>query len=234
MRCHHVDGVAFADGAVDDAYECDDASVRIEVRVEDERAQWGIGVTARSGDVIDDGFKQIVNSDARLRRTEHGVIGRDGQTVFDLLFNALGLGCRKVDFVDEGNDLKVRVHRHHRVGDRLRFDALRCIDDENGALACGKAAGNLIGEIDMPRGVDEVQDIRHTIIGRVFDADRLAFYGNAALPLDIHGVEYLVLHVARGNRAGLLEDAVGQRRLAVVDVRDDRKIAYQALVMLYG
>ena len=49
--------------------------------------------------------------------------------------------------------------------------------------------------------------------------------GDAALALEIHRVEELRLHLARLERAGDLEEAVGQRRLAVVDVRDDGKVA---------
>ena len=49
--------------------------------------------------------------------------------------------------------------------------------------------------------------------------------GDAALALQVHRVEHLRLHLSRGERAGHLEQAVGQRGFAVVNVRDDRKIA---------
>ena len=51
-----------------------------------------------------------------------------------------------------------------------------------------------------------------------------------ALALELHRVEQLLLHVALGDRVGELEDAVGERRLAVVDVRDDREVADVGLV----
>ena len=49
--------------------------------------------------------------------------------------------------------------------------------------------------------------------------------GDAALALEIHRVEHLRLHLARLQRPGRLEKAIGQRRLAVIDVRDDGKVA---------
>ena len=49
--------------------------------------------------------------------------------------------------------------------------------------------------------------------------------GDAALALQVHGVEHLLHHFALRERAGDFEQAVGQRRLAVVDVRNDREIA---------
>ena len=53
--------------------------------------------------------------------------------------------------------------------------------------------------------------------------------GDPALALQVHGVEELLLHLARLEGAGELEQAVGQRGLAVVDVRDDGEVADEAL-----
>ncbi len=48
---------------------------------------------------------------------------------------------------------------------------------------------------------------------------------DAALPLEVHGVENLVHHFALRQGPCVLEQAIGQRRLAVVDMRDDREIS---------
>ena len=48
---------------------------------------------------------------------------------------------------------------------------------------------------------------------------------DAALALEVHRVEHLRLHLAVGQAAAALDQAIGERRLAVVDVRDDGKIA---------
>ena len=54
--------------------------------------------------------------------------------------------------------------------------------------------------------------------------------GDAALALEIHGVEHLGFHLAGLERAGELEEAICQGRLAVVDVGDDRKITNETLI----
>ena len=48
---------------------------------------------------------------------------------------------------------------------------------------------------------------------------------DAALALDVHRVEHLRLHLAVAQAAAALDQTIGQRRLAVVDVGDDGKIA---------
>src|SRR4029078_9206324 len=45
-----------------------------------------------------------------------------------------------------------------------------------------------------------------------------------ALALEVHRVEHLVFHLALGQAAAELNDPIGERGLAVIDVSDDRKI----------
>jgi hypothetical protein len=54
--------------------------------------------------------------------------------------------------------------------------------------------------------------------------------GNAALPLQVHGVQDLRAHFALAERACKLEQTVGQGRLAVVNMRDDTKITDEAWI----
>jgi hypothetical protein len=56
-------------------------------------------------------------------------------------------------------------------------------------------------------------------------AHRLRLDGDAALALQVHGIEHLLFHFAVGQSTAQLDEAVGQGRLAVVDVSDDGKIA---------
>ena len=49
--------------------------------------------------------------------------------------------------------------------------------------------------------------------------------GDAALALEVHRVEQLVAHLALLHRAGGLDEPVGQRGFAVIDVGDDAEVA---------
>ena len=95
------------------------------------------------------------------------------------------------------------------------------IDDEQGALAGGEAAAHLIGEVDMAGRVHQVQ-----LIAVPGEAHRLRLDGDPAFALDVHVVEHLLVaaHLAVGHAAGRLDQPVGERRLAVVDVRDDAEV----------
>ncbi len=132
---HEANLQALADGAVDDADERHDAAVRVEVAVEDQRRERRIRVADGRRHVAHDRLEHVSDALAGLAGGQHGLVGGDRETLFDLVADALGIGGRQVDLVDERDDLEVRVHRHERVGDGLRLDALRGVDHEDHALA---------------------------------------------------------------------------------------------------
>ena len=77
----------------------------------------------------------------------------------------------------------------------------------------------------MPWGIDEVELIIDTILGDIAQGDALRLDGDAALALEIHRVEHLLLHLALLQAATHLDEPIGERTLAVVDMGDDREIA---------
>ena len=148
----------------------------------------------------------------------------------DFARHALGLGARQVDLVQARDQLEARLDREVGVGDRLRLDPLRGVDDQQRPLAGGQRARDLVGEVDVPGRVDQVQLVGLAVARGEEHAHRLRLDRDAALALEVHRVEQLRAHLARGDRVRQLEDAVGQRRLAVVDVGDDREVADVRLV----
>jgi len=226
-RGHHPDALALADDAVDHAHVDDDPAVGVVLAVEDQRLQ---GCPGRAGwwrHPSHHGLEDLVDADALAGAGEHSAVPGEADDVLDLPAHQLGVGGGEVDLVDHRDDLEVRLERRVDVGERLRLDPLRGVDDQHRPLAGGKRARHLVGEVDVPRGVDEVELVGETVGGAVVEAHRLGLDGDAALALEVEGVEQLVLHVAHGDGAGALQETVGERRLAVVDVRDDAEVADQ-------
>jgi hypothetical protein len=75
--------------------------------------------------------------------------------------------------------------------------------------------------------VDHVELVALAILRGVVERDALGLDGDAAFAFELHGVEHLILHLAQLEPARQLDETVRQRGFAVIDVSNDRKIAYE-------
>jgi len=76
----------------------------------------------------------------------------------------------------------------------------------------------------MPWGIDEIELVTLTVCRVVEQRNALSLDRDTALALERHGVEHLVLHLTGLEPSAELDEAVSQRRLTMVDVRDYREI----------
>ena len=114
-----------------------------------------------------------------------------------------------------------------QVGDGLRLDALGRIDHQNRALARCERTRNFVGEIHMARRVEQVEFVSFSILRLVLHRHRMGLDGDPFFALEVHRIKQLILLLTLRNRARRLQEAIGKRGLAVIDVGDDRKITGQ-------
>ena len=119
----------------------------------------------------------------------------------------------------------VVLYRLVDIGQRLRFHALRRVHHQQRAFAGSQAAAHLISEIDVARCVHQIELVGLAILGSIVEPHGLRLDGDAALFLDIHVIEHLLGHFAFGQAAAMLDQAIRQRRFAVVNMGDDGEIA---------
>ena len=207
------------------ANEHDGATVNVEPGIENQRLQRRVRRAFRGRHVLHDGFQHVFHTEAALGADQQRIVGRNGQHIFDLFLRVFRLRGRQVDLVDHRKDREVVPRRQKCVCDSLSLYALARIYYKERALAGGKRARDLIREIDVARRVDQIQAIFVPILRGVVQANALRLDRDAALALEVHRVEHLRLHFALAERAGQLEQSVGQGRFAMVDVGDDAEIA---------
>ena len=222
---HEPDALAFAHGSLHDADQYDDAAVGVEPRVEDEGLQRRIGIALGRRKPVHDCFKHLFNALAGFGADGDGIGGVQPDGLLDVFLGAQNVGRGQVDLVDHGNHLEAVMEGQIGVGEGLRFDALGGVDNEERALARGQRARDFIAEVDVAGRVDQIELVGVAVAGLVHHAHGMGFDGDAALPLEVHVVEDLGLHLATGNRARQLEQAVAERGLAVIDVRNNREVA---------
>lgn len=76
----------------------------------------------------------------------------------------------------------------------------------------------------MPWRVDEIQLVSLPIPRAVMQGHALRLDGDATLPLQIHRIQHLIAHFPFAKPSANLNESVGQRGLAMIDMSDDRKI----------
>ena len=116
----------------------------------------------------------------------------------------------------------------------LRFHALGGIDHQQRPFAGSQRAVHLIGEVDVSGRVDQVEDIGLPVLGRIVQTHGLGLDRDAALTLKLHIVEHLLFHLALGQSAGHLDQAIGQRGFTVVDMGHDGEISDKGRIYGHG
>ncbi len=224
-RLHHAHAHAGLQHAVDDAHKADGAAVVVIHRIKHQGLQRRMLVSLRRRHVLHDDLQHLVDARAQLGRYPGGMGCVQPDHFLHLAAGLVRVRAGEVNLVDDGDGLQVVLQRQVHVGQRLRLHALGGIYHQQRALAGGQRAADLVGEVHMAGGVDEVEGVFLPILGGIAHGNGLGFDGDAALALQLHGVHDLVHHLPLLVDAGLLQDAVGQGGLAVVDVRDDAEVA---------
>ena len=111
------------------------------------------------------------------------------------------VGGGEVNFVDDGADFQIVVQGEVGVGQGLGLNALAGVHDEDGPLAGGQRAADLVVEVHVARGVDEVQGIGLAVLGVIAEGDGAGLNGDAALLFQVHVVQKLAFHLPFGDGA---------------------------------
>ena len=183
-----------------------------------------VGIALGRRHFRDQRFQHIFHAQPGLGRAPHGVLRVDADHVLDFGDGIFRIGRRQVDLVQHRHDFDAQLERRVAVGHRLRFHALRGVDHQQRAFTGRQRTRDFIGEVHMPRRIDQVQVVDLAVARLVAQRRGLRLDGDAALALDIHRVEHLRFHLAVGQAAAQMDDAVCQRGFAMVDVGDDGEV----------
>src|SRR3954469_15631697 len=169
-------------------------------------------------DEVDDPDEVGLGPDRQLHR--HGV---RAEAVDHRLHGLVEVRADAVHLVDERDARDVVLVGLAPDGLGLRLDARDRVEQRDRAVEHAQRALDLDGEVDVAGRVDDVDPVVVPLAGRGGGRDR-----DAALLLLLHPVHRrgaLVHLTDLVGAAGVIEDALGRRRLAGVDVRHDPDVA---------
>ena len=188
--------------SVHNSHEADNALEVIVITVEDKRFERRVVVALRRRNEFHYLFENLIDVDSVFCGNSRGVRAVESDNVLDFLSRSVGVGGGEVDFVDYGYYFQIVVESEIAVRERLRFDALRCVYDENSPFARGERTRNFVSEVHVSRGIDKVEDIFLSVFRLVSHSHGREFYGDSAFSFQVHRVEELVFHISFGNLTG--------------------------------
>ena len=189
--------------AVHDAHQRHDADVVVEPGVDDQRLQrarpdrpWAAECARTSSSSSSVTFSPVL----ALTRTASSASMPMISSISLMTF--AGSADGRSILLMHRHDFEALLDGRVAVGDALRLDALRRVDHQQRAFAGRQRARDFVGEVHVPRRVDEVQLVALAVARVVAQRHALRLDGDAALALEVHGVEHLRLHLAvlRGRR----------------------------------
>ena len=77
----------------------------------------------------------------------------------------------------------------------------------------------------MPWGINEIQQIRDTVEGRVMQGNTLCLDGYATFPFNVHGVKDLSFHFSGRQATTALNESISQSGFSMIDMSNNRKIS---------
>ena len=169
-------------------------------------------------DQVDDAFEVVLAADRQLDRQRVGA-----EPVLHRLHRVEEVGAGAVHLVDVGEARHAVLVGLAPDGLRLRLDAGDGVEDGDRAVEHAQAALDLDREVDVAGRVDDVDPVVLPLAGGRGGGDR-----DPALLLLLHPVHdrgALVDLAHLVGAAGVVEDALGRRRLTGVDVRHDPDVA---------
>ena len=231
------DGLADLHGAALDAADADAAHVVVVVDVREQHLRRAVEVALGRRNLADDRLEQRLHIGALFGRVVHRVaVARGGvddrelelvlvraeldEQVEHLVDDLQRARARAVDLVDDDDRLLAEAERLLEDEARLRHAALKCVDEQQNAVDHHQDALHLAAEIGVAGRIDDID--LHAVVhdGRIFREN-----GDAALALEVVRVHDALGDVLiAAENAALAQELVDQRRLAVVDMRDDRDV----------
>ena len=208
------------------SYINNNALVAVIITVKDKCLQGCIGVALRCRNILYNLLHYRLNIYTHFCRNKGCVIGRNTYNVLDFILYHIRLCWRKVNLVDYRHNLQILFNCKIGVCKSLSLNALWCVNDKDCTFAGIKWAGNLIVEVHVTGGVNEIEGIGVSVLCLIIKTYSTCFYCNSTFTLKLHIIKELLLHITLCYRLCLLQNTVGKSRFAVVYMCNYTEIAY--------
>ena len=142
------------------------------------------------------GLQNIFDIQSCFRGNTGRIVSLQTNHILYLRLHMIRVGAWKIDFIDNRKYVQIMIQSQIDICQRLSLNALGRIHYQDGSVAGCQTAGNLIIKVYMSGSVDQVKNIFLPVLCLIYGTHCLRFDGNASLPLQVHVVQDLLLHLS--------------------------------------
>ena len=179
---------------------------------------------------MDDLLEYLIHMQPGLGGNLRCIRGLNADHVLDLLDNTFRFRTWQIHLIDNRENVQIVIQRQIDVGKSLCLHTLSRIHHKDRPVAGRKTSGHFIIKVHMSRCVDQIENIFFPILCLIDGTNRLRFDCDASLPLQLHIIKNLGLHLPACQKSGLLNDPVRQSRFPVINMCNDAEIPYMFLI----
>ena len=145
------------------------------------------------------------------------------QQIDNIICDLFRVGRRQINFVEYRYNLQVIFECQIQIRNGLRLNTLCSIYDKQRTLTSCNGSRNLIGKINVTRGVDEIKHILLTI-QNIIHLNGVRLDCDTSLTLQIHIIKKLILFFTLSNSSSSIEQTIGQSAFTMVNMGNNAKI----------
>ena len=116
------------------------------------------------------------------------------------------------------------------IGQCLGLHTLHGVDHQQDSFTSGQTTGNFVSEVDVTWRIDQIEFIQFAVFGPMVDTNSRHFYGDPALPFQIHAIQDLLAHSAGFHCTSHFQEAVGKGGFPMVNMSDDAEVPDVGLI----
>ena len=130
--------------------------------------------------------------------------------IFNFMGNQFRVCRRQIHLIDNRDNFQIMIQGKISVGQGLSLNSLGSIHHQNSAIAGRQCTAYFIVKVHMPRGINEVKNIFLPVLCLIHNTNGLGFDGDTTLPLNVHIIQNLGLHLPFRKRSGFFYNTIRQ------------------------
>ena len=226
--CQHMENIVSFYRTINNLHVCDYSFVGVVDRIKNKSSERLTLIALWSWHSFNYTVDDLFYSDTGFSRSFQNILFFASQDMHNFFLGLIHFSIGKINLIHHWNDLESLFNRQIQVGQGLRLHTLCSIHQQNSSFYSSQRARYFIVKVYMTRSINKVKCVLFAFVHRMH-LHRLKLDCDTSLAFQIHLIQKLLFHFPLFDCLGKLKQPISKRRLTVVNMGDNTKIANMVL-----